>query len=125
MNLIIPLVLFVAIFYFMLIRPQQKRSKETREMQNSLQRGDKIVTIGGLHGTIESFDERTIEIRCNGSKLTFDRNAIREKVSKPVVQESATAVDTVGNESKKGFASLFKKKEKEVSSESSETESDK
>lgn len=80
MGMIIPLVLFVAIFYFMLIRPQQKRTKETREMQASLSRGDKVVTIGGLHGTIDSFDEKQMVLKCGNSRLTFDRGAIREKV---------------------------------------------
>ncbi|HSU78901.1 MAG TPA: preprotein translocase subunit YajC [Candidatus Angelobacter sp.] len=76
---ILPLIIFFAIFYFLLIRPQQKKSKKTSEMQNSLGRGDKIVTIGGLHGVVDSIDEKSITIKCNGNtKLTFDRQAVRE-----------------------------------------------
>jgi preprotein translocase subunit YajC len=74
---IIWIVLFFAIFYFFAIRPQQKRQKQTREMQSSLSKGDKIVTIGGLHGIIDAIDEDKIVLRCNGSKLTYDRQAIR------------------------------------------------
>lgn len=84
---IIMLVVMFAIFYFLLIRPQQKRQKAVQNMQASLEKGDKIVTIGGLHGFIDSIDESTVVIKCgDGSRLTFDRGAIREvleKTSKP------------------------------------------
>lgn len=80
---IIMLVVMFAIFYFILIRPQQKQQKRVREMQANLARGDKVVTIGGLHGKIDSLDESTVVIRCNdGSRLTYDRTAIREVVEK-------------------------------------------
>ena len=49
---IAPFVLMFAVFYFLLIRPQQKRAKEHRAMLSALKRGDKVVTSGGLHGTI-------------------------------------------------------------------------
>lgn len=77
LGTILPLIIFIAIFYFLLIRPQQKRSKETRAMQSSLARGDKIVTIGGLHGTIDTLDDQKVVLRCGNAKLSFDRNAIR------------------------------------------------
>ncbi|PLT34580.1 preprotein translocase subunit YajC [Bacillus sp. V5-8f] len=76
---IISLVLMFVLFYFLLIRPQQKRQKQVQAMQGGLKKGDKIVTIGGLHGTIDSLDESKIVIRCgDGSRLTFDKSAIRE-----------------------------------------------
>ncbi|WP_396136052.1 preprotein translocase subunit YajC [Bacillus sp. NEB1478] len=79
MKSLIPILLMFAIFYFLLIRPQQKRQKSVREMQSNMKKGDKIVTIGGMHGTIESIDELIVVIRSNdGAQLTFDRNAIRE-----------------------------------------------
>ncbi|ASS92025.1 MAG: preprotein translocase subunit YajC [Bacillaceae bacterium] len=78
---VLPFVLMIAIFYFLLIRPQQKRQKQIRDMQANLKKGDKIVTIGGLHGTVDSLDEDKIVIRTgDGSRLTFDRNAVREVV---------------------------------------------
>lgn len=74
-----PLVIMFAIFYFLLIRPQQKRQKQVKQMQENLSKGDKIVTIGGLHGTIDALDDSTIVIKCgDGSRLTYDRQAIRE-----------------------------------------------
>lgn len=73
-----PIILMFVIFYFLLIRPQQKRQRQVREMQAALSKGDKIVTIGGIHGTIDAIDEDTVVISCHNSKLTFDRGAIRE-----------------------------------------------
>lgn len=60
----IPLILMFAIFYFLLIRPQQKKSKQHREMLSSVRKGDKIVSAGGLHGVITGItdDVVTMEI---------------------------------------------------------------
>jgi preprotein translocase subunit YajC len=81
LGTVLPLVLMFAIFYFLLIRPQQKQQKAVREMQNSLQKGDKIVTIGGLHGILDSIDENKIIVKVgDGTRLTFDRKSIRDVV---------------------------------------------
>lgn len=74
-----PLVIMFVLFYFLLIRPQQKRQKVVNQMQNSLKKGDKVVTIGGLHGFVDAIDEGKVVIKCgDGSRLTYDRQAIRE-----------------------------------------------
>ncbi len=74
-----PLLLMFVLFYFLLIRPQQKRQKAVQQMQNDLKKGDKVVTIGGLHGFIDAIDEGKVVIKCgDGSRLTYDRGAIRE-----------------------------------------------
>lgn len=79
LGTIVPLLLMFALFYFLLIRPQQKRQKAVQQMQNTLKKGDKIVTIGGLHGFIDSIDENKAIIKCgDGSRLTYERSAIRE-----------------------------------------------
>ncbi len=76
-----PIILMFVLFYFLLIRPQQKRQKAVQQMQNDLKKGDKIVTIGGLHGIIDAVDEGKIVIKCgDGSRLTYDKNAVREVV---------------------------------------------
>jgi len=51
-----------AIFYFLLIRPQQKKAKEHREMVNNLKKGDRVITSGGIHGRITSLDEGTVTV---------------------------------------------------------------
>lgn len=80
LNLLIIALMF-ALFWFLIIRPQQKRQKEIREMHANLQKGDKIITIGGLHGTIESLDEKKIVLNVgDNTKLTYDRAAVREVV---------------------------------------------
>ena len=76
-----PILLMFVLFYFLLIRPQQKKQKNVQKMQNELSKGDKVVTIGGLHGIVDAVDEGKIVIKCgDGSRLTYDRNAVREVV---------------------------------------------
>ncbi|MDS9471305.1 preprotein translocase subunit YajC [Sporosarcina pasteurii] len=81
-----PFVAMFAIMWFLLIRPAQKRQKQTKEMQSSLQRGDTVITIGGLHGTIEAVDETTVYLKvADGTTLRFDRQAVGR-----VTEQSAT-----------------------------------
>ncbi|UOQ86130.1 preprotein translocase subunit YajC [Gracilibacillus salinarum] len=76
-----PLVLMIVIFYFLLIRPQQKKQKQVRQMQSELKKGDKIVTIGGFHGIVHALDEDSLVlITGDGTKLTYDRSAVRDVV---------------------------------------------
>ncbi|ENH97099.1 preprotein translocase subunit YajC [Gracilibacillus halophilus YIM-C55.5] len=76
-----PIVLMVVIFYFLLIRPQQKKQKQVRQMQSDLKKGDKVITIGGLHATVHAIDENSLVLEAgDGSKLTYDRSAVREIV---------------------------------------------
>ena len=70
------------IFYFMIIRPQQKRAKEREKMLSNIQKGDKVVTSGGLHGTIAGLDEKTVLLQVGDNvKLKFERSAISSIVS--------------------------------------------
>ncbi|MGE5437745.1 MAG: preprotein translocase subunit YajC [Syntrophothermus sp.] len=65
------------IFYFMIIRPQQKRAKEREAMLSNLSKGDKVVTSGGLHGTVVGIEDKTVLIQVSDNvKLKFDRSAI-------------------------------------------------
>jgi len=77
MGFVMPLVLMFAVFYFLLIRPQQKRQKERNNMLNALQKGDKVVTIGGLHGTIVELTDDTATLKVSdNTRLVFERTAI-------------------------------------------------
>lgn len=72
-----PLVLMFVVLYFLLIRPQQRRQKTRNMMLGNLKKGDKVVTIGGLHGTILEMNDDTVILRVNDvTKLTFDRSAV-------------------------------------------------
>ena len=75
----LPLVLVIAIMYFMLIRPQKKKEKETAKMRNSLQVGDEIVTVGGIVGRVVSLREDTllIETGSNNTQIRIKRWAIQ------------------------------------------------
>lgn len=77
LNIILLSVLFVVIFYFLLIRPQSKRNKAQQELINNLQKGDEVVTVGGILGRIISMDNAilTIEISEN-TQIKVQKNAI-------------------------------------------------
>lgn len=72
-------VLLIAVFYFMIIRPQRKRDKQTKEMLAGLKVGDNVVTIGGIIGTISQIkdDTVTLEVGADRTKIKFERSAIR------------------------------------------------
>jgi preprotein translocase subunit YajC len=73
----LPLIAIFAIFYFLIIRPQNKKQKETQRMLSALKKGDKIVTIGGIHGVIQSVKESTVIVRVDeNTKLEFSRSAV-------------------------------------------------
>ncbi|WP_420852140.1 preprotein translocase subunit YajC [Paenibacillus hamazuiensis] len=83
-----PLVLMFVVLYFLLIRPQQKRQKTRSMMLNSLKKGDKVVTIGGLHGTILEITDDIVVLRVNDvTKLTFDRSAVNSVTSSATASE--------------------------------------
>jgi preprotein translocase subunit YajC len=75
MNIVM-IVLMMAVFYFFMIRPQMKKQKEAKLFKEGLKVGDKIVTIGGVHGKIVSMQETTVVINSEGSTLRFEKNAI-------------------------------------------------
>ncbi len=72
-----PLILIFVIFYFLLIRPQQKKQQQHQQMLQNVKRGDRIITTGGLYGTIESIDEKVIQLKiANQVKVKVSRSAI-------------------------------------------------
>lgn len=82
-SMIAQFVLLGLIFYFLLIRPENKRRKAVNTMQNSLEKGDRVVTIGGIHGRIHSLEEQTVTlINDEGQKWIFERQAISRKLEK-------------------------------------------
>ena len=70
-----------AIFYFMIIRPQQKRAKEREKMLGAIQKGDKIITSAGMHGTIVGIEEKTYLIQVSDNvKIKFEKSAVASVV---------------------------------------------
>jgi preprotein translocase subunit YajC len=78
---IIMLVLMLVVFYFFLIRPQQKKQKELKAFRENLKQGDKVVTIGGVHGKILEITDTTVLVSSEGTKLRFEKSAISTSVA--------------------------------------------
>ncbi len=73
----IPLLLIIVVFYFFFIRPQMKRSKDQKKFRESLQKGQKVITIGGIHGRIVEIQDTTVTIEVeNGVRLRVEKSAI-------------------------------------------------
>jgi len=69
----------ILVFYFLIIRPQNKQQKKIQQMLESLQKGDRVVTIGGLRGTISAVKEQTVILKVDdNTKLEFNKNAIAQ-----------------------------------------------
>ena len=75
------LALLIGIFYFMLIRPQKRQAEQRRQLIDSVEPGDDIVTIGGMHGNVRSLDDDDVELEiAPGIVVTYVRSAIARKV---------------------------------------------
>ena len=85
---LMPLILLIFIMYFLLIRPQKKREKETAQMRNSLQVGDEIITIGGLCGKIVKLKDESLIIQVGADKIKFE--VMRWSISKVVSSDQAS-----------------------------------
>ena len=88
----LPFILILGIMYLLMIRPQAKRQKEKQKMLEALKKGDRIVTIGGIHGTVSGFkgkDKKAVIIKIdNSTSMTLNRSAVAGLTDK--VDDSAT-----------------------------------
>ena len=71
-------ILMIVVFYFFLIRPQTKKQKDLKKFRESLKPGDKVVTIGGIHGKILELADSTVLIQSDNSKLRIEKSAIAQ-----------------------------------------------
>lgn len=79
---VIYIVLLVVAFYFLLIRPQQVRQRQVRELMAALSTGDRVITIGGVHGTVVRTEEMTVVLRMiDGSEIEFEKAAVAKIVT--------------------------------------------
>ncbi|MDR0457340.1 MAG: preprotein translocase subunit YajC [Treponema sp.] len=93
----LPFIAIIAIFYFLIIRPQNKKQKETQKMLSTLKKGDRVVTIGGIHGTIQSVKEQSIIVKVDeNTKIEFSRSAVSgvEAAAKEAKSENNTEEDS-------------------------------
>lgn len=74
---LLPFVLIIAVFYFLIIRPQQKRQKERQKLLDSVQKGDKIITAGGVHGVVEGIEDKTLLVKiADNVKVKMERSSV-------------------------------------------------
>ncbi|HTX17311.1 MAG TPA: preprotein translocase subunit YajC [Bacteroidota bacterium] len=77
MTTILMFAVIIAIFYFMILRPQQKRQKERQKLLESMKKGDKVVTAGGIHGTIVGIEDKTVLLQISETvKVKVERSSI-------------------------------------------------
>lgn len=73
----LPLILIVVVFYFFMIRPQMKKAKDQKKFRENIKKGDKVITIGGIHGKITDIADTTFTIEVeSGTKFKIEKNAV-------------------------------------------------
>ena len=92
MTTVIMFVAIILIFYFLIIRPQKKRDKETKAMLDAMKKGDKIVTIGGIHGTVVTVKDQTVVIKVDdNTRIEFTKTAISTVLNKDAAKTNPNA----------------------------------
>jgi preprotein translocase subunit YajC len=77
-GMFVPIIAIIAVMYFFMLRPQSKKNKEELNFRVGLKKGDRVITIGGIHGRVDSVDETTVLIEVDsGVKLKMAKEAIR------------------------------------------------
>ena len=102
-STIIMLVLMLAVFYFMLIRPENKRKKEAEQMRSSVKKGDQITTIGGVIGTV-------VDVKENNIVLETSADQVRIEFAKWAISSNETATEAAKAEAKKAQEAKAKAK---------------
>jgi preprotein translocase subunit YajC len=103
----VPFIAIIAIFYFLIIRPQNKKQKDTQRMLSALKKGDRVVTIGGIHGIIQTVRDQSVILKVDDNvKLEFSRSAV-------------STVESAAKEEKAGRAEKIEDKRDDQKSDSS------
>ena len=99
-STVLMIVLMIAIFYFLMIRPENKRKKQAEEMRSSLKKGDWLTTIGGVYGRVVSITDRTVVIETSEDRvrIEFLKSAIGQVGT---LDEQAAAMQRGGKKAKK------------------------
>ena len=73
----LPFILIIAVFYFLIIRPQQKRQKERQKLLDSVKKGDKVITAAGIHGVVEGIENNTVLVKISENvKVYMEKSSI-------------------------------------------------
>ncbi len=105
--------LIILIFYFLIIRPQKKRDKETKNMLASMKKGDKVVSIGGIRGTVVIVKETTVVVKVDdNTRIEFSKNAIAQILDRKAENATAKAEKSAKAEAKKETVEAPAKKKK-------------
>ena len=102
-STVLMLIMMLAVFYFMLIRPENKRKKEAEQMRSSVKKGDKIVTIGGIMGTVVDVKENSIVVETSADQ-------VRIELAKWALSTNETATEAAKAEAKKAEEAKAKAK---------------
>lgn len=87
---------FILVFYFFMIRPQQKKAKTQKSFRTDLKKGDKIVTIGGIHGKITDVKDNTFTVQIDAnSKLKIEKSAVSMEMTKGISESSTTTAEAL------------------------------
>jgi preprotein translocase subunit YajC len=90
MSTLIMFALIIGIFYFLILRPQQKRQKDRQKLLEAVKKGDRIVTASGLHATVAGLDEKTVLLQvADHTKLKFERSAVATILKEGEVEKSS------------------------------------
>jgi preprotein translocase subunit YajC len=107
---LLPLVLIFAVFYFLLIRPQQRKVKEHRSLIESLKRGDQVLTSGGILGKITKVEDTTVTVEiAKEVQVQVQRSTIADIINKPKPGAAAPAAPANANAGGGFMGKLFKK----------------
>ena len=79
MSTMLMIGMMILVFYFFMIRPQMKKQKEQKKFREALSKGDRIVTIGGIHGKIAEMKETTVVIETEGGRMKIEKSAIAQE----------------------------------------------
>ncbi len=86
----LPMLLIIVVFYFFMIRPQMKKAKDHKKFVADLKKGDKVITLSGIHGKIVDLNDTTFLIEVeSGTKIRFEKSAVSLEASQALNQTSA------------------------------------
>ena len=102
-STVIMMVVMIAVFYFMLIRPENKRKKEAEQMRSSVKKGDKVTTIGGIVGTV-------VDVKENNIVMETSADQVRIELAKWAISSNETAAETAKIEAQKAQEAKAKAK---------------